>query len=449
MRRKINSVSAKQSPKRGHLDVSGNPKIVEILNQKIDVENSVILNLCVDPELIEFYSVVLSVDHFTDYTNKKIYKELVNYYHQNNKPLYPFHLKEAREKFLDASVTWRVVADVEQMLIELDLVYKFLLNLNKEIESYNTLTNKPAEFLINLQKKIDESLKLANNNDSSHIFDIAKRFIENRDSINNAFYETKFREIDNYIGGGFSRGDLVLIGGRPRMGKTTFTCQLAVHFAEQNLRVNYYSLEMDKYQILTKIIAYVKDISPARIRLLNDEEILSSVEGFKMRIIDNIFDIDLIEKDIYESNPDVVFVDYIQLVSSKRNNFDTRDRELGQITDHFKYIARKYNCVVIANSQLKRRAEESKEIYPRLSDLRESGGLEATADIVLLLNRPELLGVDTDDKMQSTKGKVYFSIAKNRRGIENVFALVIRNSFMYHIDEKNQINQTYNEVSLF
>ena len=241
---------------------------------------------------------------------------------------------------------------------------------------------------------------------------------------------TGFSSFDRAIVG-FQKGELIVIGGRPGMGKTQFMIQLATNIAKQNKGVAVLSLEMSAEVITQKLLANLGQLSPSifirqteyadaiEIQLSNA---ISQLKELPIYLYDNPSSYlnklsNLIRKLVAENSVEVIFIDYLQLIAvgSRRLN---REAEISIICRELKQLAVELGIVLIANSQLSRQVENrpggSKR--PQLSDLRESGAIEQDADKVIFLYRPEYYAIEVDENGISTKGKMELILSKNRNG---------------------------------
>lgn len=239
---------------------------------------------------------------------------------------------------------------------------------------------------------------------------------------------TGFSAIDK-ITGGFQKSDLIIIAGRPGMGKTTWALN-----AIKNTSLNYnkpgifISLEMSIGQLMTKLISCETHISTNKINkgLTTDSEIIEIVNASNKLYTDNlIFDdtsgltfIDIKSKATAakaKHKIEWIVIDYLQLVSNPGQG--NREQEISSITRGLKNLAKELNVPIIALSQLSRAVESrSSSKRPQLSDLRESGAIEQDADVVCFLYRPEYYGIDEYENGDSTKNTCEFIIAKHRNG---------------------------------
>ena len=248
-------------------------------------------------------------------------------------------------------------------------------------------------------------------------------------TINDAI-KTGFPQIDRTIVG-FQKGEFIVIGGRPGMGKTQLMVQLATNIAEQKVAIAYFSLEFNTEILTQKLLANLAQVSPetfARPGEYNNqiEEKLSfaikQLKEMPIYFYENPSThinklIKLITNLVSEKNVKVVFIDYLQLISigSRRIN---RDVEMSIICRELKRLAKELEITLIVGSQLSRQVENRPggSRRPQLSDLRESGSIEQDADKVFLLYRPEYYGLEIDENNQTTINKMEIMLSKNRSG---------------------------------
>ena len=238
---------------------------------------------------------------------------------------------------------------------------------------------------------------------------------------------TGFRDLD-VLTLGLQRSDLILVAARPSMGKTAFVLNLAQNMAVKHDKyVAFFSLEMSKEQLVTRILSMESGIDSKKLRNgnMSDSEWASLVESAgavaqSHIIIDDTPSIDIgrlrakCRKLALEKKLDIIMIDYLQLMSgdrSTRRSSDSRQQEVSEISRALKGLARELNVPVIALSQLSRAVESRPDKHPMLSDLRESGAIEQDADIVMFLYREDYYKKDSERK---NIGEVI--IAKQRNG---------------------------------
>ena len=255
--------------------------------------------------------------------------------------------------------------------------------------------------------------------------------------------------------GGLQPSDLIILAGRPAMGKTSLATNIAFNIAEayepeiqpdgSSKAVNggivgFFSLEMAAEQLATRIIAEQTEISSSKIRRgeINDAEFEKLVGCSQMmhRIplyIDQTGGISIAQLAARarrlkrQRGLDILIIDYVQLMTGNKRT-DNRVQEITEITTGLKALAKELNVPIIALSQLSRQVENREDKRPQLADLRESGSIEQDADVVLFVYRDEYYAErlinDTDSKdyavnlqrYENARGKAEVIIAKQRHG---------------------------------
>ncbi len=235
---------------------------------------------------------------------------------------------------------------------------------------------------------------------------------------------TGFADIDN-LTCGFQRSDLIIIAGRPSMGKTSLALNI-VHNTAANPdtvnRVAFFSLEMSKEQLVTRMLCSQSEINAQTIRrgLLKDEDWprLSEAAAVVSELpiyIDDTAAISVMEMRAKarrlknDKGLDMVVVDYLQLM---RGDGESREREISEISRSLKAMAKELDIPVVALSQLNRSVESRIDKRPQLSDLRESGAIEQDADVIMFVYRDEVYNPDKPDN----KGLAEILVKKQRNG---------------------------------
>ncbi|MCL2513690.1 MAG: replicative DNA helicase [Oscillospiraceae bacterium] len=236
---------------------------------------------------------------------------------------------------------------------------------------------------------------------------------------------TGFADLDRVISG-LNRSDLVLIGARPAMGKTSFVLNVARNIAINNKKVAFFSLEMSREQLAQRVLATEARIETTKMRTGNfspeEWNILTQasvfLHGCELYFDDtsNITVPEMKARVRRLKNVDCVFVDYLQLMKSSVRT-DNRVQEVSEITRSLKLMAKDLNIPVVVAAQLARGTEaRGKSHKPQLSDLRESGSIEQDADIVMMLYRKDYYA-DSDDKAEDLNINVAdVLVQKNRHG---------------------------------
>lgn len=226
------------------------------------------------------------------------------------------------------------------------------------------------------------------------------------------FVLTGFYALDSLLGGGLSPGELIVVGARPSMGKSIFGCQLALDVATINRKpALIFSLEMDSGAIVTRFLAADLQIETSRLRqgiVTENEFVLIHKAHEKLKSIP-VFIEDDPRQSIAEisdrvrsmqsthGNVGLVVVDCLQLLVSgdDPNGFVSKT---GEVARRFKLLARECKVPIVLLSGVNRKAEDRTNKRPRQSELRESGQIEESADVILLLYRDEYYNPETPDR---------------------------------------------------
>ena len=212
---------------------------------------------------------------------------------------------------------------------------------------------------------------------------------------------TGFVDLDN-LTSGFQPADLIIVAGRPSMGKTSFVLNVAQHIGTKTDRtVGFFSLEMSKEQLFMRMLTTEAEVDSHRFRggFLSERDYgqLSAALGrlAEARVfIDDSAALGVLEMRAKarrlkaEHGLDLLVIDYIQLMQG-RGRFENRTQELASISRAMKGLAKELSVPVVALSQLSRAPESRSNRRPQLSDLRESGALEQDADVVMFIYREE------------------------------------------------------------
>lgn len=235
--------------------------------------------------------------------------------------------------------------------------------------------------------------------------------------------------------GGLQPGDLIIIAARPGMGKSSAITSCVLNIAKNGDPVAIFSLEMPNIQIVNRIQSAEAGINLEVIkkrqlteddweRLLHKVGNISDIPIF----IDDTAGLSLLElrakarRLVSKHGVKIIFIDYLQLMTDTSSS--VREQQISNISRGLKQLAKDLNIPVVALSQLSRAVEtRAGDKRPQLSDLRESGSIEADADMVAFLYRPEYYGITSDDKGRPTEGLGEFIIAKNRNGETGGFYL--------------------------
>ncbi len=236
---------------------------------------------------------------------------------------------------------------------------------------------------------------------------------------------TGFQKVDE-ITSGLQKSDLIVVAGRPSMGKTAFAINIAQHAAiEDGVPVAIFSLEMSKEQLALRMLSSDGKVDAQRIRrgFVGDMDWpkLTAAAGRLSEapiFIDDTPAISVLEIKAKarrlkaESGLELIVLDYLQLMRG-RDSSVPREQEISEISRSLKSLAKELNIPVLALSQLNRQVESRTDKRPQLADLRESGAIEQDADVIMFIYRDEVYNKSEDNP---EKGKAEIIIGKQRNG---------------------------------
>lgn len=237
---------------------------------------------------------------------------------------------------------------------------------------------------------------------------------------------TGLPSVDKHFGGGWEPGDLIIIAARPSMGKTQFVLDIADDLAvRRQKRVLFFSLEMDREQLLTRMMGARAGVDVKRANIARDERdaiehALAALSSSSLFIDDRvglgIAGIIARARAMHAEEPlAAIIVDYLQLMHTPGGaGADNANAQIGAITKGLKTLARQLQIPVVCLSQLNRGVESRPNKRPMMSDLRDSGNIEQDADIIGFLYRDEYY--ERDRCPEDKKGIAEFIIAKYRNG---------------------------------
>ncbi len=235
---------------------------------------------------------------------------------------------------------------------------------------------------------------------------------------------TGFYALDNKTRG-FQFSDLIIIAGRPSMGKTAFALNIAGNVGiNKKIPIAFFSLEMSKEQLAYRLLSSYSGINSNKMRsgMIAKDEWPKISEAAGILAEGKLFIDDTPAMTILEirakarrlkaqENIQMLMIDYLQLIRGFESR-ESREREISEISRSLKNLARELKIPVVALSQLNRGVEMRSDKRPQLSDLRESGAIEQDADVILFIYRDEVYNKDKEDN----KGKAEIIIGKQRNG---------------------------------
>ena len=277
----------------------------------------------------------------------------------------------------------------------------------------------------------------------SNAVEVIQKAAANKDGLTGV--PTGYHKLDN-ITSGWQASDLVIIAGRPAMGKTSFALSMAKNIAaDYKVPMAFYSLEMSNVQLVNRLISNCCEIQGSKIlngQLKPDEwerldKRLNNLIGSPLYVDDtpglSVFELRTkARRLVRDHGVKIILIDYLQLMNANGMRFSSRQEEVSTISRSLKQIAKELDIPILALSQLNRGVESREGLEgkrPQLSDLRESGAIEQDADMVLFVHRPEYDHIYPDENGRDLHGMAQIIIAKHRKGATGDVLLNFRGEF--------------------
>jgi len=425
--------------------------------QNLEAEVSVLGGVLLDNEALNRALEVIQEGDFYRESHRKIFAAILDLY-EKNEPVDLITLAEALKKreLLDQ------VGGIEYLNSLVNSVptaanISYYAKIVKEKAILRKLINRATEIISQVYGapgSVDDFLDQAERS----IFEISQdrvrpSFYPLKDIIKSSFktierlYEkrqlitgvpTGFTKLDE-LTSGLQPSDLIIVAGRPSMGKTAFALNIATHAAaEARIPAAIFSLEMAKEQLALRMLCSEAKVDAHKLRggFLSESDWprLTRAAGALAEapiFIDDTPGISALEMRAKsrrlkaEHNLGLVVVDYLQLMRGRADS-DTREQEISDISRSLKALAKELSVPVIALSQLNRRVEERGDKRPQLADLRESGAIEQDADVIIFLYRDDVYNKSDDNP---NKGKAEIIIGKQRNGPTDKFELAFLDKF--------------------
>ncbi len=407
------------------------------LPHNIEAEQALLGALLVNNDVYDRITAIIDEGHFFDPVHGRIF-EIAARRIQKNALASPVTLKAFLEddaglaelggpaylaRLAGASVSVFAVRDYAQMIYDL-AIRRDLIAIGEEISQKATtmdVESEPAEQIVEAEQRL---YQLGEQGHTERGFQSFLKAATEAISIANAAYQREgglagissgLRDMDAKLGG-LHKSDLLILAGRPSMGKTSLATNIAFNIAKKYKKgtlpdgsvgaveggvVGFYSLEMSAEQLAARILSEASEVPSNQIRRgdLTEEEFRRFVQAAKTLETCPLFIDDTPALPISQlaararrlkrtHGLDVLIVDYLQLVRPATAK-DNRVNEVSEITQGLKAIAKELEIPVIALSQLSRQVESRDDKRPQLSDLRESGSIEQDADVVMFVYREE------------------------------------------------------------
>ena len=411
-----------------------------------DIEQAVLGTMICNRNAIHEVIEVLSPKAFYQEAHSIIFESIVALFQKNGEPVdiltviaslrHKGELEKVGGAFYLTKLTANIVGYIN--ISEYTLILRELHMRREAIQEARSLMNNSYNLELDVFNEISgasqnlaDIFECSNKSSSKNMAQLIVEAIDTmqKDKENSSIIKSGFIELDKLIGG-FKAGQMIVVGARPAMGKTSFALALARNIAiDSELPVAIFSLEMTEIELANRYIAMETGINQKQ--LLNSE--FSGV-SYK-NITDRVTAISKAPIHIEDKSAinlqqlrakctilkrkhgiGVVVIDYLQLMTSQVNRNRNREQEISEISRGLKSLAKDLGVTVIVLSQLSRETEKRADKRPQLSDLRESGAIEQDADMVMFLHRPEYYNVYKDEDGNPTAGLAYVVVAKNRSG---------------------------------
>lgn len=409
-------------------------------------EKIILSCLLINYEAIEITIKTVRVETFYFLNHQEIYKAIVEMYKKKisiNVFSVNNFLKETGclDKIGGTKVLLELLNQIPNLvyleeylqLIQDKFLRRSLINLGYEAINSAYITNIPLQKILNDFEK--KSFRLRNEL-------IEEKKLTTAELLSSVFLELKEKSLKPELPGlasgfydldsltqGFQKSDLIILAGRPSMGKTAFVLNITENIIKKYKEpILFFSLEMSKEQLIYRLLANETGISQTRLKIGNLykedwHELKKSIQNYSRLpfFIDdkpNLTTQDIrsrIKEILFEQNKiGLIIIDYLQLVLNSKSKSENRVQELSQITRDLKNLAKEFQIPIIALSQLSRNVENRINKRPVLSDLRESGSIEQDADLVLMLYRENYYNSMAEKNEKITQAELI--IGKHRNG---------------------------------
>ncbi|MCL0036755.1 replicative DNA helicase [Thermodesulfovibrionales bacterium] len=450
------------------------PEINRLPPQNIEAEQSVLGAIILDNEALPKAIETLSPDDFYKEAHRRLYKSIIALF-ERNEPIDIVTLTDYLRKSDEIEAVGGIsylsyLANSIPTSANIRYHAKIVSEKSMLRALIRTATQITSEIYEN-SRDVDEVIDYA----QKMIFDITDKrtkisFSPLKDVIKDTFkmiehlYDKKeaitgvpsgFKDIDE-LTSGFQSGDLIIVGGRPGMGKTAFALNVAGYVAA-NMRetVAVFSLEMPKEQLALRMICAESGVNSSSVRkgFIGKQDWIKLTNAAGRLADAPIFIDDSSMLTVLEIRAkarrlkmeygmlSLIVVDYLQLMRSM-GKFERREQEISDISRSLKALAKELKVPVIALSQLNRAVEQRGEKRPTLADLRESGALEQDADVIIFLYRDEFYNKNNP----SNKGKAELIVAKQRNGPTGIVNLTYLADSTKFVDFTDLSYETEEEV---
>jgi replicative DNA helicase len=452
------------------IQLNQNNQNIKELPHNLEAEQALLGAILLNNDILYDINEIIDANHFFESIHIKIF-EVINKIAAKGQLATPITLKSYFEveknlediggssylaRLANSAVSLEYAKNYAQIIYDL-AVRRSLYDLGGKL-SYNAIQSEmdanPSDLVEDAEKDLYQIAEKGTNAHNVQTFkssmeeavELMKKAYE-KDS-NVVGIETNFRDLDQKLGG-LHNSDLLILAGRPSMGKTSLATNIAFNIAKKahdngdiDSNVAFFSLEMSAEQLATRILSEQAKISSNDIRRGNLSE--SDLDNL-VNVSKSILEIPLFIDDTPAINMatlasrarrikrkhglGIIIIDYLQLLRpAKGLRNDGRVQEVSEITQGLKALAKEMNIPILALSQLSRQVEQRDDKKPQLSDLRESGSIEQDSDVVMFIFREEYYlektapapgtadYIDWQQKMDEVHGQAELLISKQRHG---------------------------------
>lgn len=429
---------------------------IKIPPQNIEAEQSVLGAMLIDEDAIGTSLEILDADWFYEDAHRRIYSAILDLYNnRKNVDLITLSDKLRNDGILDliggqtylsqlAEIvpTAANVSYYAQIVKEKGILRCLIKNATQIVTECYSGQEKVDEVLDRAEELIFDVADVRHQQNSEPIKDLVKRSIEKIDRLYQrkekvTGLDTGFIEFDRMTSG-LQKADLIILAGRPSMGKSAFAGAIVEHIGIHLKKpVAFFSLEMSKEQLVQRMLCSQAKIDAHKVRTgflsASDWPLLTKAAGKLSEskiIIDDTPAISSLELRAKarrlkaQYGIELIVLDYLQLMRGHTRS-ESRQQEISEISRSLKALARELSVPILGLSQLSRAVESRQDKRPQLSDLRESGAIEQDADVVIMLMREEYY-----NPTEENQGKADIIIGKQRNGPVGSFKLAFLKEFV-------------------
>ena len=422
----------------------------------VEAEQAILAGILINNDALNQIMDMLSAEDFYRESHAYLFEGMIDLYN-NNEPVDLITLSQnlTKKMLLEKSGgTDYLTSLVDAVSTSAGILYHA--EIVRDLSVRRKLINQCSvisESCFQSWQQTDELLDMA----EQSIFDIAEDkigegFFSLEDVVKDSFKKLeKVAEQEGYVTGipsgfedfdrltaGLQPSDLVIVAGRPSMGKTALALNIGYNAAQATKRaVAVFSLEMSKLQLGMRLLGFDAQIDARKLRtgFLRDKDWTSLTEAASRLselplFIDDASWLSVLEMKAKcrrlakKTDLSLIIVDYLQLIQGRRSA-ESRQLEISEISRSLKALAKDLNVPVMALSQLNRKLEDRPNKRPQLSDLRESGAIEQDADVIVFIYRDEIYNPTTEDNRNMAE----IIVAKQRNGPTGYFKLTFHKEF--------------------